>query len=200
MKRGCINSLGSPNPSKADTDGFAGPKRALAANLNLSSFDAQSLDMRRHLVWEAAQWEDTNTTTLEEGPGCPWAVRLPSRIFLGGISTCRQCNTMTSLGRSSGREPRAVTFMSSVQGQNPNICSCSSSCYPDGLLGVWSCAVCGVRPDGQHAWGQLSSAEQNKTKQNGGVWFWLSTQPLYWSHFLSSLLQSGPLKHKLLTI
>lgn len=90
--------------------------------------------------------------------------RAPSRTLLGGIniSTHSQCNT---LRRSSGREPRAVSFTSSVQGlrgQNPNVCSYMSSCYPDGLVDARSCSASGVRPDGQHASGQPSSAEQNK--------------------------------------
>lgn len=97
--------------------------------------------------------------------GCTWAVRLPSRTLLSGISTHRQCNTMTSPGRSSGKESRAVSFMFSVQGltgQNPNVCSCMASRYSDGLPGTQSCAARGLRADGQHTWGQPSSAEQNK--------------------------------------
>ena len=40
MKGGCIDTPDSPNPSKAATDEFAGPKRMLQANPNLSNFDA----------------------------------------------------------------------------------------------------------------------------------------------------------------
>lgn len=100
-------------------------------------------------------------------PGLHLGSKAPSRTLLSGItiSTRSQCNTLASLRMSSGREPRAVSFTSSVQSlreQNPNVCSCRPSCYPDGLVDARSCAASGVRPDGQHAPGQPNSAQQNK--------------------------------------
>ena len=113
--------------------------------------------------------------------GCTWAVRLPRRTLLGGISTRRQCNTMTSPGRSSGREPRAVSFTSSVQGltgQNPNVCSCTASRYPRQAAG--RAKLCCLRAQGRRA-ARLRTTKFTWTKQNGGVWFWHSTQPPHWS-------------------
>lgn len=130
MKGGCIDTQDSPNPSKAGTGGFAGPKRTLQANPNLSNFDA--------LMLQVLTAESTWCERLHGGetPTPPHLKRDPSPgLHLGRKAprqdlTRRQCNTMTSPGRSSGREPRPLSFTSSVQGltgQNPNVCSCTAS-------------------------------------------------------------------------
>lgn len=149
MKSGCINRPDSPNICLQQTP-------APPALMHHVSTPESTWCERQH---------DGKTPTpphlkRDLSPGLHLGSKAPSRTLLGGIniSTHSQRNTLR-------RETRAVSFTSSVQGlrgQNPNICSCMSSHYPDGLVDTRSCAASGVRLDGQHASGQPSSAEQNK--------------------------------------
>lgn len=66
MKGGFLDTQDILNPSKPSADGIAGCNCVLQANSSLSSFDAWSLDTRKHLLREAAQWEDPETTAPEE--------------------------------------------------------------------------------------------------------------------------------------
>lgn len=68
MKGGCIDMQNSSNPSKAATDGLAGPKHVLAASPNLSNSDALTHQVSTPENMQAARRGDPNTTAPEEGP------------------------------------------------------------------------------------------------------------------------------------
>lgn len=144
--------------------GLLGPK-VLAASPKLSSFcfDTSSLHTRKLLVWEAAQRENPNTATAEEGNSSPGPC-LGSRALQQDLAPV--CFPTACPGMKSGAKSCELhdQFTGSDRAKHKHFILRVLLVTTDTLLDAQTCTAWGVRADPQHVWGKTSLAEQNRTK------------------------------------
>lgn len=144
--------------------GLLGPK-VLAASPKLSSFcfDTSRLDTRKLLVWEAAQREDPNTTTAEEGNSSP-GPHLGSRALQQDLAPL--CFPTACPGMKSGAKSCELhdQFTRSDRAKNKHFVLHVLLVTTDTLLDAQTCTAWGVRLTlsmSEEKWVWLNKTEQS---------------------------------------